>query len=138
MVVVADDKCIHAQLLLQHLLHELTCRQCRHGLIKGKNIDIIHPRSPQEFHFLLGGSQQARGIVRSKDRPRVAIKGDEQRACITPPCLIQNLPDETLMAAMDAIEETYGTNDGQCGTDYKFIITPSAPQSLPDRQAADR
>ena len=34
MMVITYDECTNAQLFLQHLLHELACRQRRHGAIE--------------------------------------------------------------------------------------------------------
>ena len=116
-MVIPDDQHLHAQLLLQHLLHELPGCQRRHRFVEGQDIDVIDACGLEQRHLLLGCRQQRRHSTRREHRPRVAVEGDDERPHTTLQCLILHLPDEALMAAMHAIEEADGSN---------HYITPDA------------
>lgn len=110
MMVIADDEGGDTQLVSQHLPHELAGGEGCHRAVKGQDVDGIDARGAQQLHLLFGGGEQGRHAVWRKDSPWMAVKGDEQRACTTPPCLVLHLPDETLVTAVHAVEEADGSN----------------------------
>ena len=126
MMVVADDEHSGTELVAQHLLHEITGAERCHHSVERQHEDVIDACCPKQCHLLFSRCQLRRYAVRGKHSTRMAVEGDEQRACIAPPCLVLHLTDEALVTAMHAVEEADRTNSPSHALSYTKCPTISS------------
>ena len=109
-VVVAYEQEAHAQLLQQHLLHELAGRERCQLAIEREHFDAPDGCLLQQLQLFFGRGEQLGLPVGADDLARMIGKGDDERAQSALTGHPAQLADEVLMTAMHAIEKA----DGGC------------------------
>ena len=106
--VVADEEFPYVEMVVEHLLHKLSCRHRSHRLVEMQHHDIIHFRLRKQQQFGIERAQHLRLIIRLQYLAGMRIEGNDGGLQAILSCCLYEMMNQELMSPMHPIEETDG------------------------------
>ena len=107
-MVVADEEFPYVEMVVEHLLHKLSCRHGSHRLVEMQHHGIIHFRLRKQQQFGIERAQHLRLIIRLQYLAGMRIEGDDGGLQAILSCCLYEMMNQELMSPMHPIEETDG------------------------------
>ena len=107
-MVVADEEFPYVEMVVEHLLHKLSCRHRSHRLVEMQHHGIIHFRLRKQQQFGIERAQHLRLIIRLQYLAGMRIEGDDGGLQAILSCRLYEMMNQELMSPMHPVEETDG------------------------------
>ena len=107
-MIVADEEFPYVEMVVEHLLHKLSCRHRSHRLVEMQHHGIIHFRLRKQQQFGIERAQHLRLIIRLQYLAGMRIEGDDGGLQAILSCCLYEMMNQELMSPMHPIEETDG------------------------------
>ena len=107
-MVVADEEFPYVEMVVEHLLHKLSCRHGSHRLVEMQHHSIIHFRLRKQQQLGIERTQHLWLVIRLQYLAGMRIEGDDGGLQAILSCRLYEMMNQELMSPMHPIEETDG------------------------------
>ena len=107
-MVIADEEFPYVEMVVEHLLHKLSCRHRSHHLVEMQHHGIIHFRLRKKQQLGIERTQHLRLIIRLQYLARMRIESDDGGLQAILSSRLYEMMNQELMSTMHPVEETDG------------------------------
>ena len=105
-MIVADEEFPYVEMVVEHLLHKLSCRHRSHRLVEMQHHSIIHFRLRKQQQLGIECAQHLWLIICLQYLAGMRIEGDDGGLQAILSCRLYEMMNQELMSPMHSIEET--------------------------------